>query len=123
MLAPSVDADGETTTPAREAIAALERLIDGRDPNVVSRDYGIIYQFCADIEIQINAAYTCSEAAKNEATSHFQQMMQLVGEVRTAKSLLDECKKEIAALATSARAVCIRLEELDPTELRAELMA
>ncbi len=105
MLAPSVGPDGETTTPAREAMAALERLIDGRDPAIVLPDYGIIFRFCSDIEIQINAAYTGAQSAKSEASVHFQQMMRLEGEVRDVKSLLDECKKETAALATSARAV------------------
>lgn len=123
MLAPSVDENGDVTTPAREAMAALEKLIEGRDPGVVLRDHGIIYKFCSDIEIQINAAHAAAQSATAEARTHFQRVMALEGERQELTGILHECKRELVALVTSARAVCNCLERLDPTELRQELSA
>lgn len=122
-LAPSIDEDGETTTPARIAMAALERLIANQDPNVYSKDYAIVYRFCADIEIQINAVHSQSIGTQVHANQYFQRTQQLADERQTLEALLQECKQEVSGLASAAQAVCARLDDLDPVELITELTA
>jgi hypothetical protein len=123
MLAPSLDENGDVTTPARIALAALEKLIEGREYGDVQNEYRAIFQFCTDIETEINAAHVSRESARGEARHHFNEAQRLDDERKRLTALVSECHLELACLVTAAQAVCARLDDFDPTELIAELTA
>jgi hypothetical protein len=124
MLAPFVDPKtGETTTASRSAVDALERLTENLSPDEKGENYKEILTFLLSIEHEIHHAHSRAEHASFQITAHTQKADILESQCRELRSVLHQAGRDLATLATAARAVCDRLNDLDPAELSEELVA
>lgn len=123
MARPLPDPD-EVQTPARIALAALERICSQSEKfDRIHGDQAIVSRFLYDVEIELEAARSVAVYRESQATIASGRVLELDRKLSAAKSALHGCSLELAALATSATALCDRLEDLDAGDLCLEMRA
>jgi hypothetical protein len=104
----------EVQTPARVALAALERrcaLTDNQDR--VHADHAIVSRFLYEVEIEMESVRRASDYRESQATIAGGRVPELDGQLKELCGVMHSCSLQLAALVSSASALCDRLDELD----------
>ena len=114
----------EVQTPARIALAALERmcaLTDNLDR--IHADRAIVSRFLYDAEVEMEGVRQASEYRESQAKIEAGRVLELSKQLMALRGVMHGCSIELAALMTSASALCDRLDDLDASDLCLELRA
>ena len=114
----------EVQTPGRFALDALERLCaltDSQDR--IHADHAIVSRFLYEVEIEMEGVRRASDYRESQATIAGGRVLELDGQLKELRGVMHSCSVQLAALVSSASALCDRLDELDAGDLCLELRA
>ncbi len=105
---------GEVQTPARIALVALERVCALTDRlDRIHVDRAIVSRFLYDAEVETEGTRQAAEYRESQAKVEAGRVLELDRQLTALHGVPHGCSIELAALMTSASALCDRLDELD----------
>ena len=114
----------EVQTPARVALDALERLCAlTKNQDRIHADHAIVSRFLYEVEIEMEGVRRASDYRESQATIAGGRVLELDGQLKDLRGVMHSCSLQLAALVSSASALCDRLDELNAGDLCLELRA
>ena len=118
------ESNDEVQTPARVALAALERLCTlTENQDRIHADHAIVARFLYESEIEMESVRRASDYRESQATMAGGHVLELDGQLKELRGVMHSCSLQLAALVSSASALCDRLDELNAGDLCLEMRA